>query len=217
MQASFRSSPPRPLPSAIDSPDYEVSEGTRVWVFCPVDGEPICQGTIMLRIAGRIFGPIRFRVRQGRERAFHLTDREFGWDENNSVAAFITLRLRDPNGRLIRIQESMSVLLSPINQGLTVHVCTAEPGNRGVLGRSCWSEWRSPAPGCSPRRNLRPGSDRVLGRNVAAPGRARHGLPRRRAGSPASVSKSCTKGSACTSSGRSWLFGMSQLGAGGGL
>lgn len=109
----FRSSPPRPLPSAIDSPDYEVSEGTRVWVFCPVDGEPICQGTIMLRIAGRIFGPIRFRVRQGRERAFHLTDREFGWDENNSVAAFITLRLRDPNGRLIRIQESMSVGPSP--------------------------------------------------------------------------------------------------------
>jgi hypothetical protein len=108
----FRTAPPLPLPSAIDSPDYEVSEGTQVWVFCPRDGKPICQGTIMLRIAGRKFGPVDFRVGAGRQRAFHITREEFGWDDEDSVPAFITLRVR-ASGRLVRIHDTMIVPPSP--------------------------------------------------------------------------------------------------------
>jgi hypothetical protein len=110
----FRSSPPLPLPSAIHSPEYEISEGTEVWVFCPSDGQPVCRGTIMLKIAGRTFGPTPFRVRAGSQGEFQMTSAEYGWDENRSFQAFITLRVRDQRGRLVRIRDNtMSVGPSP--------------------------------------------------------------------------------------------------------
>jgi hypothetical protein len=109
----FRSAPPLPLPAGIDSPDYEVSDGTQVWVFCPTDGKAVCEGTIMLRVLGDTFGPVRFRVRAGNMRPFHMTSHEYGWDESDSVATFITLRVRDRGGRLVRIRATMFVGPSP--------------------------------------------------------------------------------------------------------
>jgi hypothetical protein len=114
----FRSSPPLPVPSRIYSPDYDATEGTQVWVFCPRDGKPVCRGTIMLKIAGRTFGPTHFRVRAGREGEFQITGREFGWDENRSFRAFITLRVRDQRGRPVPIHDNtMSVGPGPEDDG----------------------------------------------------------------------------------------------------
>lgn len=107
-----RSSLALPLPFAVASPDYEVADGTWVWVFCPWDGMPTCAGTITVRVAGRTLGPKRFRIRAGDDHSYKLGDGEFGSDDN-SVTTLVTLRMWDRGGRLHRVVKTVLIPPSP--------------------------------------------------------------------------------------------------------
>jgi Ca2+-binding RTX toxin-like protein len=107
-----RSSLPLPLPSAVASPDYEIADGTWVWIFCPWDGLSTCAGTVTVRVAGGTLGPLRFRIRAGHVHSYKLGDAEFGSDED-AVPTLVTLRIRDRRGRLHRVAKTVWIDASP--------------------------------------------------------------------------------------------------------
>jgi hypothetical protein len=112
-----RTSPPRALPSYINSPDWsrvETGGGNGTWVglYCPPDVPQLCEGTITVTVTGHKLGPERFRVRPGRTREFEVAPGSYDDPEcENGVPARVTVRTRRGNQVL------------PITEMLTIDPC----------------------------------------------------------------------------------------------
>jgi hypothetical protein len=106
-----RSSPPRALPSYVLSPDWENKDGTWVNVYCPHDVRTVCAGTITVKVSGRKLGPVRFRLRPGRDREFKLGRGEYASCEVD-VPTRVTVRTRS-GGRVLPLTRSLLIDVCP--------------------------------------------------------------------------------------------------------
>jgi RTX calcium-binding nonapeptide repeat (4 copies) len=109
-----RSSPARALPTAIFSAAEENGGGTQVSVYCPHDVPRVCTGTVNAEVAGNHHGPVRFRVRSGRQRGFRVTRRSYDTEACEDPPARVTVRTRRGD-RILRAADDLLVQVCPFD------------------------------------------------------------------------------------------------------
>jgi hypothetical protein len=111
----IRSTPARPVPVWIESPDYSDAEfgDLRSWVAvgCPFDAVGVCRGTITVRVEGHRLGPKRFAMRPGRIREFAVAPDSYGNCED-FVPTRVTVRARHAH-RVVAVTRNLDIEVCP--------------------------------------------------------------------------------------------------------